>query len=273
MSQDNNQIEKLKEKAKLIRKDILAVAYRSKSGHIGSSFSIVEILVALYFGHFSPNPQDLLSEDRDRFILSKGHGCPALYAALLHKGLISEDVFCGFAMDGGALEQHPTRRLEWGIEVSTGSLGHGLSIGAGMALAAGHDKKDYRVFVLMSDGESNEGSIWEAALFGAHQKLDNLVAVVDYNKMQALGKTKDVIGLEPLADKWRSFGWAVKEVDGHDIGQLIQAFEDVPFEQGRPSAVIAHTVKGRGVCFMEDDLLWHYRCPDEDEYKKALGEI
>jgi len=259
--------------ARRIRKDILVNARRSGTGHIGSSYSIVEILTALYFGVFDSDPDRLRGLDRDRFILSKGHGCPAMYAVLCLKGLLPEEVFCGFAQDGGTLEQHPTRCPDWGIETSSGSLGHGLSIGAGLALAAGHDRKKWRTFVLLSDGENNEGSTWEAAMFAAHHRLDHLIAIVDYNKMQALGRTEEVMNLEPLADKWRAFGWAVREVDGHDVEALIRTFKEAPFEPGRPSAVIAHTVKGQGICFMEGDLLWHYRCPDESEYQKALDEL
>jgi transketolase len=256
-----------------VRKETLDIIYRSKSSHVGSAFSIVEILVALYFKCLCVSPQESHDQEKDRFILSKGHGCSALYATLSLRGLLSRDVLNGFAVNGGTLEQHPTRDIRCGIDVSTGSLGHGLSIGTGMAMSGKYDQKKYRVFVLMSDGETNEGSVWEGAMFSAHHKLDNLVAIVDYNKMQALGRTKDVIDLEPLADKWRAFGWMVRKVDGHNVEDLIQTFEEVPFAVNKPSAIIAHTIKGKGVSFMENNLLWHYRCPDDDEYKKALSEI
>jgi transketolase len=259
--------------AKAIRRDILNLCFKTGSSHIGSSFSIVEILTALYFKSLNISPETAMSPERDRFILSKGHGCPALYAALHHRGFIGQDVLEGFARDGGTLEQHPTRKLEWGIECSTGSLGHGLSVGAGVALAAKHDKRDSRVFVLLSDGETNEGSTWEAAMFAAQHRLDNLVAVIDYNKMQALGTTEEVIRLDPYAEKWESFGWSTVQVNGHDIGKLTDAFDRVPFLPGKPSCVIAHTVKGKGVCFMENDLLWHYRCPDPEEFEKAICEL
>ena len=193
---------------------------------------------------------------------------------MLHRrGFIDDQVVEGFAKDGGTLEQHPNRKLEWGIECSTGSLGHGLSVGAGMALAAKRDRRDSRVFVLLSDGETNEGSTWEAAMFAAQHKLDNLVAVIDYNKMQALGQTEEIIHLDPYAEKWESFGWSPVEVNGHDIGDLTKAFDRVPFSTGKPSCVIAHTVKGKGVCFMEGNLLWHYRCPDPEEFEKAVCEL
>jgi transketolase len=258
--------------AKEIRKDVLDLIYRTKSPHIGSCYSIVEILVALYWGCLRIGP-GVVRHERDRFILSKGHGCPALYAALWRKGLMPQEALAGYAVSGGLLEQHPVRNPAWGIEVSTGSLGHGLSIGVGMALAAKHDSAGHRVFVLLSDGETNEGTIWEAAMLGAAKGLDNLIAIVDYNEMQALGPTREVMDLEPFAPKWRSFGWAVEEADGHNLEDLLSALHRVPFRSGRPSAVIAHTVKGKGVRFMEKSALWHYRCPDEQEYRAALAEI
>jgi transketolase len=261
------------ELAKAIRRDILNLCFKTGSSHIGSSFSIVEILTILYFKSLNISPETAAAPDRDRFILSKGHGCPALYATLRHRGFIGTDIYEGFARDSGTLEQHPTRNLEWGIECSTGSLGHGLSVGAGMALAGKRDKREYRVFVLLSDGETNEGSTWEAAMFAAQHGLDNLVAVIDYNKMQALGKTEEVIQLDPYAEKWESFGWRTVQVNGHDIGELTDAFDRIPFSTGKPSCLIAHTVKGKGVCFMEDDLLWHYRCPDQEEFEKAICEL
>lgn len=263
----------LQETANKVRKEILEIIGRSRSAHIGSSFSIVEILVALYFECLRLPLKEWKDGGRDRFILSKGHGSPALYVTLANRGILSKEMLAGFACNGGLLEQHPTKNPAIGIEVSTGSLGHGLSIGCGMALAGKHDKREDKVFVLLSDGETNEGSVWEAAMLSAQHKLDNLIAIVDYNRMQALGKTEEVINLDPFPEKWRSFGWAVREVDGHNLEQLVDVFQKTPFEMHKPSAVIAHTVKGKGVCFMEDELLWHYRCPEEDEYKKALCEI
>lgn len=267
------EIEKYIKISKEIRKEILDMIYRAKAPHIGSSFSIVEILVALYFKYLRVSPENPRDKNRDRFILSKGHGCPALYAVLAHRGFFNSDILKGFACNGGILEEHPTFDLTKGIEVSTGSLGHGLSIGVGMAIAAKHDNNPYRVFVLLSDGETEAGFVWESAMFAGHHKLDNLIAIVDYNKIQALGRIAEVVNLEPFSEKWRSFGWEVKEVDGHDFTQLFTAFENIPFKQGRPSVVIAHTVKGKGVSFMEDKLLWHYRSPDEDEYLKAIKEL
>ena len=259
--------------AKKARKKILNMIYQTNSPHIGSSFSIVEILVALYFKILSVSPKSPEAENRDRFILSKGHGCPALYAVLSLKGFISQSCINGFAVNGGTLEHHPTRDIKRGIEASTGSLGHGLSIGAGMAIAAKYDKASYRLFVLLSDGEMNEGDVWEAAMFASHHKLDNLVSIVDYNKIQALGRTNEVVNLEPLAQKWSAFGWDVREIDGHNFEEIINTLENIPYGQGKPVVVIAHTVKGKGVSFMENKLLWHYRFPNKEEYTKALKEL
>ncbi len=259
--------------AKKTRKEILNMIYRTKSPHIGSSFSIVEILVALYFKILSVSPKSPEAENRDRFILSKGHGCPALYAVLSLKGFISQSCINGFAVNGGTLEHHPTRDMKRGIEVSTGSLGHGLSIGTGMAISAKYDKSSYRIFALLSDGEMNEGDVWEAAMFASHHKLDNLVGIIDYNKIQALGRINEVINLEPLAQKWSAFGWEVREIDGHNFKEIISTLENIPYGQGKPIVLIAHTVKGKGVSFMENKLLWHYRCPNKEEYTKALKEL
>lgn len=259
--------------AKKTRRAILDMIYRTKSPHIGSSFSMVEILIALYFKILFINPEKPNDPNRDRFILSKGHGCPALYAALAQRGFLSEDILDRFAIDGGSLEQHPTRDISSGIEISSGSLGHGLSLGAGMAIAAKYDRKSFRVFTFLGDGELDEGSNWEAIMFAAHHKLDNLVAIVDYNRLQILGRTSEVLNLEPLADKWRSFGWVVREIDGHDFRQIIEALENIPYLPQKPSVVVAHTIKGKGVSFMEDERCWHDKYPDETEYKKALAEL
>ncbi len=256
-----------------IRQSILNLSHRTKSPHIGSSFSSVEILASLYFKILAISPTDPSNSNRDRFILSKGHACPALYAVLAERGFMSKEDLNGFAVNGGTLEQHPNMDNEKGIEVSTGSLGHGLSIGAGMALAAKRDRQDYRVYVLLGDGELNEGSVWEAAMFASSHHLDNLVAIVDYNKIQALGYTEDIISLEPLTQRWSSFGWATAEIDGHDFGQTFETFDRVPFSAGKPNIIIAHTIKGKGVFFMEDELLWHYRAPDDEEYERALREL
>lgn len=253
--------------AQKVRRTILEMIHKTRSPHLGSSFSIVEILVALYFKVLNLSDDT----DRDRFILSKGHACPALYATLYEKNFLASGDIEGFAIDRGILEQHPKSDLTKRIEVSTGSLGHGLSIGSGMALATKVTKKSYRVFVLMSDGELNEGSVWEAVLFSSHHNLNNLIALVDYNKMQALGFTKDILELEPLGEKWRSFGWHAQEADGHDFDQILRAFDSI--SPDRPNVIILHTIKGKGVSFMENKLLWHYRAPDDHEFLMAMKEL
>ncbi|HVN96737.1 MAG TPA: transketolase [Syntrophorhabdaceae bacterium] len=256
-----------------IRRTVLDLIYRTKSPHIGSCFSCVEILISLYFQILNISPKNPFDGNRDRFILSKGHACPSLYAVLTEAGFVTREELDGFAVDGGTLEQHPTRNLGQGIEVSTGSLGHGLSVGIGMAIAAKKDRRNSRVFVLLSDGELNEGSVWEAAMFASHHRLDNLIAIVDYNKIQALGFSEDIIGLESLSQIWSSFGWAAREVDGHDFNQITANLGEIPYAKDKPSVVVAHTVKGRGVTFMENNLLWHYRSPDIREYELALKEL
>ena len=268
-----NDIQKLEGLAREMRLRILEMTYKAKSAHIGSAFSIVEILVALYFQYLNVSPADSEKKDRDRFVLSKGHGCPALYAVLCKRGFIPSEVLSEFSQDDGLLERHPVRNLKFGIENTAGSLGHGLSVAAGMAMASKLDKIKNRICVLMGDGEINEGSVWEAAMFASHHKLSNLIAMVDYNKIQALGDTAQVLDLEPLADKWRAFGWAVREVKGHDLSDILGCLKAIPFEKGRPSMMILHTTKGRGVSFMENNLLWHYRCPDKEEYAEAVKEL
>ncbi len=266
------QIRDLELKARKIRTVILEMIYRTKAPHIASSFSIVEILMALYFKYLKIDARYPCAKNRDRFILSKGHGCPALYAVLAERGFLDKRDLREYSIDGGSLEQHPRINIKKGIEVSTGSLGHGLSVGAGMAFAAKRDKAHYKIYVLLSDGELNEGSTWEAAMFAPHHHLDNLIAIVDYNKMQALGFTKDILNLEPLADKWRAFGWNVYEVDGHDFSNIFSVFKSFR-SSNRPSVFIAHTIKGKGVSFMENNLLWHYRAPNDKEYFDALKEL
>jgi transketolase len=240
---------------------------------VGTALSIVDILVVLYFRAMNIDPQHSLADSRDRFLLSKGHGCAALYATLAARGFSDEKILEGFSVDNGTLWGHSTWKTMPGIEASTGSLGHGLPIGVGMALAAKLDGKKHRVFVLLGDGECDEGSVWEAALFAGHKKLDNLVAIVDYNKIQSFGSTRDVLDLEPFADKWKACKWSASEVDGHGLTALAKVFGSLPFENGKPSVVLANTVKGRGVSFMEHSLDWHYKCPDKAQMSQALGEL
>ena len=259
--------------SKDIRKNIIKMVTVSKSSHVGSALSIVDILVILYFKILNIDPLSPEKEDRDRFILSKGHASTALYAILSKRGFFHKDLLDKYYIDGGVLPGHLDSSVTPGVEVSTGSLGHGLSIGTGMAIAAKHDNKNYKSYVLMSDGECDEGSVWEAAMLAAHLKLDNLVAIIDYNKIQSFGRTEEVVNLEPLYDKWVSFGWGVKEIDGHNYQELLNAFESLPIERGKPSMIIAHTIKGKGVSFMEDKLEWHYKSPTQEQYEIAMKEI
>jgi transketolase len=211
--------------------------------------------------------------DRDRFILSKGHSAAAVYAVLAERGFFPKEWLETYCQNGGKLPGHITSYGIPGVEVSTGSLGHGLPIGCGMALAGKSDGRASRIFVLLSDGECDEGSTWEAALFAPHHCLDNLIVIVDHNKLQAFGAVKEVLNLEPLTDKWRAFNWAVREIDGHNYSQIEDALTNVPFELHRPSCIIAHTVKGKGVSFMENQLIWHYKSPDDEQLRRALAEL
>jgi transketolase len=264
-------IGRYEKKALKVRKRIMGMVSATKSPHIGPSFSCVEILVALYFKVMRISAGTLRSPDRDRFIMSKGHACPALYAVLAEKGFMTERAIAGFAVNGGELQQHPDRDLGHGIEVSTGSLGQGLSIAAGMALDAKARGRKCRVFTLLGDGEMNEGSVWEAVIFAGHNRLNGLVAIVDHNKMQALGHSRDIADLEPLKEKFETFGWHARDVDGHDLNDIFRAFGSL--SAAKPNALIMHTVKGKGVSFMENELLWHYRYPREDEYALAMKEL
>ncbi|MDO8505562.1 MAG: transketolase [bacterium] len=259
--------------SKEIRRSVLLMLHRAKASHVGSNFSEADILSVLYSGVLRVDSQNPAWPERDRFIVSKGHACAAVYVALALKGFFPKDWLNQYYVNDGKLAGHMTHKGVPGVEASTGSLGHGLSIGTGMALAAKRSNVNWRAFVLLSDGELDEGSSWEPMLFAAHHKLDNLIAIVDYNKIQSLTFVKDTLGLEPLADKWRAFGWNVREVDGHDHGALTEILNAVPLELGKPNCIIAHTVKGKGVSFMENNNLWHYRAPNDEELEKALEEI
>lgn len=263
---------KLKNIANAIRQRIIRAVSKSKSSHVGSALSAVDILTALYFRVMKISPTNVCDRDRDRFIISKGHACSALYATLAEKGFFHYKALEKFYANDG-LPGHATLNCLPAVEASTGSLGHGLPIGVGIALGARIDKRNYRTFVLLGDGECDEGSVWEAVLFAGNAELDSLVAIVDYNKLQSFGYTKDVLDLEPFAKKWDSFGWSVVEVDGHDVDKLADILAKVPFTNGKPSVVIAHTVKGKGVSFMEDKLEWHYKSPNPEQEKKALEEL
>jgi transketolase len=259
--------------ARKVRRHSVMMTNRANSSHVGSSLSMTELLAVLYGKILRVKPDDPDWTERDRFILSKGHGCAGLYAVLAEVGFFPIEWLETFYLNGSRLAGHATHSQVPGVEISTGSLGHGLSIATGMALAGHRDQKSYRVFCLLSDGECDEGSTWEPILFAAHHKLDNLVAIVDYNKIQSLGTVKEVLDLEPFAEKWRAFNWAVREIDGHDLNQIDDALSGIPFEAGRPSCIVAHTVKGKGVSFMENLLLWHYRSPQKEEYEAAMAEL
>lgn len=260
------------ELANRIRKHCVLMTNRANASHIGSSLSMADLVAVLYGKILLVDPERPDWPERDRFVLSKGHGCAALYAVLAERGFFPLSWLDSFYLDGSPLAGHATHSVP-GVEVSTGSLGHGLPIATGMALAAKRDGKLHRVFCLLSDGECDEGSTWEAILFAPHHKLDNLIAIIDYNKIQSLGRVKEVIDLDPLSDKWRSFGWSVREIDGHDLTLIEQVLEEVPYEPNHPSCIIAHTIKGKGISFMEDKLLWHYKAPLGEEFDMALAEL
>lgn len=246
----------------------------SRRGHIGSALSIVEIIRVLYEEVLRVDPKRPLWEERDRFILSKGHGCLALYVALAEEGFIRDAELSRFCEFDSILGGHPQYGKVPGVEASTGSLGHGLSIGVGIALNGKIDKKDYRTFVLLGDGECNEGSVWEAAMCASKHKLDRLTALIDYNKMQCFGATCEVQNLEPFADKWRSFGFSVKEVDGHDMAALRNALKNIPFDMEKPQAVICHTTKGMGIQSLEGHAPSHHKSKiSDEEIKSFLNEL
>ncbi|MFH1031498.1 MAG: transketolase [Chloroflexota bacterium] len=270
MSKDK--LESYKALATRIRVHALRMTHQAKSSHIGGCLSVADLLAVLYDRVLKVDPIHPNKADRDRFIMSKGHAAAAVYAVLAESGFFPLDQLRYFYQDGSNLSGHVTYQVP-GVEASTGSLGHGLSMGAGMALAGKASVQTFRVFVLLSDGELDEGSTWEAALFAPHHHLGNLIAIVDYNKIQSFGTVSEVLDLEPLAEKWKAFGWSVQEIDGHNFKQIESALLSVPFEHRRPSCIIAHTIKGKGVSFMENQLAWHYKHPNDEELRKALAEL
>jgi transketolase len=255
-----------------IRASVLTMVAAAKASHIGGALSMTDILAVLYSATLHIRPHEPRWNDRDRFILSKGHSCTALYATLALKGFFPIDELATYGKDGSRLMSHISHKIP-GVEFSTGSLGHGLPFACGKALAAKRKEKLWRAFVMLSDGELDEGSNWEAILFAPQHRLDNLVAIVDYNKIQSLGSVEEVLDLHPLADKFRAFRWSVKEIDGHDHVAIEDALSKIPFEKDKPSCLIAHTVKGKGVDFMENNLKWHYSSPDESQLKQALEQL
>lgn len=263
----------LKRVANVIRQDIISMLAAAKSGHPGGSLSAADIVATLFFNEMKINPQEPNWADRDRFVLSKGHAAPVLYSALAEKGYFPKEELQGLRKTGHPLQGHPDMKKTPGVDMSTGSLGQGLSAANGMALAGKLDGKDYRVYALLGDGEMAEGQIWEAAMAAAHYKLDNLTAIIDYNGLQIDGKTDSVMCSAPLAQKWQAFCWHVIEVDGHDIAALLSAFAEAKTVKGRPTMIIAKTVKGKGVSFMEDQAGWHGNAPSLEQADQALKEL
>jgi len=256
-------------RSKQLRKTIAEMIHRGGRGHVGSAFSLVEICRVLYDEVMRYDSSQPDWKDRDRFILSKGHGCLALYPLLAEKGFFPQEELWDFCKPESILGGHPEHKAP-GVEASTGSLGHGLSIGVGMALNARYEKSDYRTFVIVGDGESNEGSIWEAAMCAAKHKLSNLTVIVDYNKQQSYDKTSEVLDLEPFSAKWKAFGCAVAEIDGHSLEELREVFGRLPLDSAKPSVIIAHTVKGKGISFVEENLKWHHKNKITDEEISAI---
>lgn len=265
-------IAQLQHKSLLYRRAILEMIYTAKSGHTGGSLSCVDILNVLYNAVLNITPKNFAHIDRDHYIHSKGHAVEALYAVLADQGFFPYDALTTLEKFGSNFIGHPTRSVP-GIEQNTGALGHGLSVAVGMALAAKIDGRANRVFTIVGDGELTEGSLWEASMSAAHYRLDNLIVIVDRNTLQITGRTENVMRLEPLAEKFAAFGYAVRHADGHDIASLITVFETLPFEVGKPNLVLAHTVKGKGISFMEDNAAWHHRVPTAAEYAAALEEL
>lgn len=271
---DQQKTDRLRTIATSIRRRDLQMVYEAKLGHIGGDFSAADIVTTLYFGgvlRFDPQRPD--DPERDRFILSKGHGAGLLYTTLAHAGFIAMDELSTFAQPLSRLNGHPNRTKVPGVETNTGPLGHGLPVAVGCAKAAKMDGAAWRTFVLTGDGELQEGSNWEAALSAAHYKLDNLTVIIDRNGLQQGDFTEQTMHLDPLADKWRAFGWSVREVNGHDFAALLDVFDQLPFEWGRPNCIVAHTHKGQGASFMRDRPAWHHRVPNAEEYAQALQEL
>jgi len=266
-------IEEMVEKAKKLRRHIITMTARVGSGHCGGSLSSVELVTALFFHELRHDPHNPRWPDRDRFVLSKGHAAPLLYAALAETGYLPVAELITLRQLGSRMQGHTDMITTPGVEMSAGALGQGLSFGIGIALAGRLDGRDYRVYVLLGDGECNEGQVWEAAMAAAHYKLDNIVAIIDRNRQQIDGWTCDVMDTEPFPEKWRSFGWHTIECDGHDLAQIITALSEAKAIEGKPTVIIAHTVKGKGVSFMENNLHFHGTAPTAEEAERALKEL
>lgn len=267
-------IKDLEAKTRLFRREILEMTFKAGSGHPGGSLSAVDIITVLYYHQMRVDPKNPKWADRDRFVLSKGHVCPALYAILAEIGFFPKEALWTLRRPESILQGHPDMRLTPGVEMSTGSLGQGLSVACGMALAARLDEKDYAVYCMLGDGEVQEGNVWEGAMFATHERLDNLIAILDRNRLQIEGFTKDVMNLDPLEDKWKAFGWTVLELeDGNDIKQILNVLDKAVERQGKPKIIIANTIKGKGVSFMENRAEYHGRALSPDEMKRARQEL
>ena len=272
MSKSPIDVQALEAKAKVFRRDILETLELAGSGHPGGSLSAVELMITLYGVVMNHNPKDPSWDGRDRLIISKGHVSPVVYVTLANFGYFPKEELKTFRKFGARLQGHVVTKVP-GVEFNTGSLGHGLSFANGIALGSKMRGKNFRTFCIMGDGEIQEGSVWEAAMTSAHFKLDNVCAIIDYNKVQENGPTNEIKGLEPLGKKWAAFGWHVIEVDGHNISSLITAFEEVKNTTGKPTVVIAHTVKGKGISFMEGKCAWHGKAPNKEQLTAALKEL
>ena len=255
------------------RQLMLEAVIKAGLGHLGGSFSEIDVLIALYFHIMKIDPENPKWPERDRFILSKGHGAVGFFTTLSLRGFFSKDVLMTFRQDNSILGGHPDMQKVPGVEMSTGSLGHGLSVGVGMALGAKLDGMKHRVFVLVGDGESQEGSIWEAAMAAPQHKLDNLTVILDRNRIQQSNFTDEIVSIEPCADKWKAFRWEVREIDGHNMAEIVDVLQSVPFKQGKPSLILSHSVKGKGVSFMENTQAWHGGAPKGELAEKARKEL
>lgn len=266
-------VQELKGIAAELRGQVIKMSHQAGTPHLGSALSCLDLLTAAYWTALKIDPKKPQDPDRDRFILSKGHAASALYAVLAKRAFFNPDWLDSFAHHGSPLAEQPAPNCAPGVELATGSLGHGLPVGLGLALAAQIQKKTYRVFVVLSDGECNEGTVWEAALLAPALKLNRLAIMIDYNKWQATGRSEEVTSIAPLRAKWEAFGWHAVEINGHDMAAVVEALHEVPHPSGKPLAIIANTVKGRGVSFMENDNNWHYRIPKSDEVSRAFAEL
>jgi Transketolase, N-terminal subunit len=269
---NNIKVKELEMQAAKIRKRLVEVVCSAKAGHIGGGLSATDVLTALYLEIMNVDPHQPKMEGRDRFIMSKGHSVEALYCVLEAAGFITPEILDTYGKCGSILAGHPTIKVP-GVEVNSGALGHGLSIGVGMAIAAKMDKKNYRTFVLMGDGEQGEGSIYEAAMAGSHYQLDNLVAIIDRNRLQISGCTEDVMSLEPMRERWESFGWEVLEMDGNNMAEILNTINDIDYANERPHLIISHTIKGKGISYMENEAVWHHGVPKESQQEAAIQEI